>query len=453
MNDDLLKYIRNEKDISEYKISLLEKGEMKQYKCRLLAAENEFIEYPFEKMVVENLAEMKEAMLLFKTDRNEFFKKYENKNALKKRVITNGQINILRKKIEFYESLYKSILDIKIKEINLIQDSYIKGQSNFNVEALESMGIDSLIEAEGAALSKKRARIQILMYCLGRFIYERIKIIKPTVSADLSPDEYDLARKSLDDLLEKAEICIFKHYNNGIVETPLLINGTLGHNNFVHSVYPLVNLLDKYDEDLFVERLLAEDKSFFNNAGRPIRKRFVERGLGVSTPLSRVGNESIKLLYLDLWSKSGVCLSKIMTSIFFNHNRGGRYYKAVPTQPIWSLNDYINNPFLLREVLALVGLEEAPLVSDINFKDKNVISMINKSKAGRIEVDGSVSKMLIAATRSEAEHIKVAYSRIDLLINQIRNDYKGIFGYSVYGEGSVENRISMVKSIRGKRDS
>ena len=50
MKEEFLKYIKNEKDISRYKISLLEKRTNKEYKYRLISIEKDFIDYPFEKM-------------------------------------------------------------------------------------------------------------------------------------------------------------------------------------------------------------------------------------------------------------------------------------------------------------------------------------------------------------------------------------------------------------------
>ena len=47
MNDSILKYIAEEKDIAKYKISLLNKGSKKQYKTRLISIEKDFIDYVY----------------------------------------------------------------------------------------------------------------------------------------------------------------------------------------------------------------------------------------------------------------------------------------------------------------------------------------------------------------------------------------------------------------------
>ena len=175
MNDDFLKYIKDEKDISRYKISLLEERTNKEYKYRLISIEKDFIDYPFEKNSFKDLDELKHAMSLFKTDRSQFERNFSKNIVTKTRLVSDRHISSLKKKNEYYEDFYKYLFDIKIKEINLLQNEYIKSKLK-NADEIIPAGIDSLSETEGVSLAKKRARIQILLYCLSRFIYHKTKI-------------------------------------------------------------------------------------------------------------------------------------------------------------------------------------------------------------------------------------------------------------------------------------
>jgi hypothetical protein len=450
MNENILKYIKNEKDIARYKISLLDKRTNKSYKYRLLSIERDFVEYPFEKLNLKDLDELKDAMSLFKTDRKQFEQKFAKDIVSKTKIISKEQIKILQNKIKYYEDLYIYLLDFKIKEINLLQNEYIKSKFKKANKDISSIGIDSLSEMEGVHLSKKRARIQVLIYCLSRFIYHKIQDIKNAFDLDdISFVSYEKIRKEVDNLFIDIKYKIFKHYNDGINEVPLLINGTLGHNNFVNTIYPLINLMDKHPGNYSIKRLLSKDIDFFDENNSPINKKFIQRGLGIVTPMKRVGNESIKLLYLDLWTKNGISINVIMNKEFFNHMVGDDYFKTIPTMPVWTFNEVIDNKFLLREVLSLLSLDEASLVDEIDFDDPLVLNKINTMNKGRIFICPELSKIFIAATRSESEHIKESCVWIDLLIKEIKDDYKNIFDPTTLKNKERADRMIRVRELNG----
>jgi hypothetical protein len=450
MNDNFIKYIKNEKDISRYKISVLEKRPNKNYTYRLISIEKDFLEYPFEKIDFKDLDGLRNAISLFKIDRGQFEKRFAKNSVFKTIAVSNQQILILKKKLKYYEDLYKYLLDVKVKKINLLQDEYIKSKLKSNNKKDPPIGIDGLTEAEGVHLAKKRARIQILTYCLSRFIYHETKRINDTYDfKDSSFESYENVRKILDNLFVDINHNIYKHYNNGIKEVPLLINGTLGHNNFVHTIYPLVNLMDKYPGNYFVKRILQSDKSFFNKNKIFINKKFVKRGFGIITPMERTGNESITLLYLDLWTDNGISIRSIMEKDFFNYNLNGKYFKTISTKPIWTFNENINNKFLLREALSMLELDQSSLVDEIDFNDPIILDSINKSEKGNISICSESSKIFISATRSESEHIKEAYEWIELLIKEIKNDYKDIFSPITLKDKEREYRMDRVKDIKG----
>jgi hypothetical protein len=287
--------------------------------------------------------------------------------------------------------------------------------------------MDYMLEVEGTALSKARARIQILIYCLARFIHEKTKVIAARIDAGLGPAEFDEVNESLLNFFSDMPHLLFKHYNDGIGQVPLLINGTLGHNNFISATYPLSNIFDKYPGTYNVGRLLGQDKRFFYKPGAYIKKRFVNRGFGIMTPIKRISNESIELLYLDVWSSEGVRLTAIFESDFFNYNNNGIYYKAISTKPVWEWQKLIDNPYLQRELATLLGLD-GPLDGYIDINDEKTISMINNSGKNSVQIEASYSKVMVAATRSESSHIKKAREYVFVLASSIREEFEMSFG-------------------------
>jgi hypothetical protein len=220
---------------------------------------------------------------------------------------------------------------------------------------------------------------------------------------------------------------LFKHYNDGIQQVPMLINGTLGHNGFVSATYPLSNIFDKHAGTYKLERLLGKDEVFFDKFRPRRKKRFVRRGFGVRTPLQRVSNESIELLYLDMWSSGGVRLTSIFESDFFNYDHHGSYHKAISTKPVWEWQSLVDNPYLQRELTTLLGLE-GPLAGPVDIGNKDVISSINNSGKNVVEIDPNFSKIMVAATRSESSHLKRAKEYVDGLASSIKEEFDVTFG-------------------------
>ena len=404
MSDDIIKYISQEKDIAKYRLSLLLKGSKKSYKARLIASEKDFIEYPFERLLLSSISELKDAMNLFRVDRSIFYSKYENTSEIKKRSVTQVEIDRLIEKANYFLEKSISILNNDIKTVNVIQNEYVRSISKIKENDIENHGIDHILKAEGAYVSKARARVQILMYCLARFMNRKAKSLLAKINYNINPEEYDQLRLELNSFLSNLDSQIFKHYNDAIDEVPLLINGTLGHNNFISTIYPLSNALDRYNEDLQLERLLPEDKDFFSASGSFIDKKFVRRGFGVLTGINRIGNESMELLYLDLWSKSGIRLTPIFSTSFFNYKKNDAYYKAVSTRPILEWRHYADNAYLERVLSEFLGILDINHGS-LDITNKKCFEVINNFKKGNIALDMSLSKLLIASTRSESGHI------------------------------------------------
>lgn len=431
MRDEILKHIKDEKDVSRYKISVLKKrAKNKAYKHRLISIEKDFIEYPIEKIEFRTLAEAREAITLFKVSRLEFIAKYGQGKPKERAKINAKERGLLDDKVSFYENKYKNLLEEGIKKLNILEDDFFASQVNALNNLDKSVGPDTLMRVEGASLGKKRARAQILLYCFSRFLYYKVKRIKRFIEKDeISTEEFRDLNFTLDNFLNNYEYGLFNYYNDGIKEVPLIINGTLGHNNYIHALYPLTNLFEKYEYDFCIEKVLDENKKIFNETSLlPSNKKFAKRGYAVITPMQRVGNEAIKLLFLDLWSKSGVCLNEIFTKDFYNQIVDDIYYKAISTVPMWTTGEELGkNKFLFRIIASLLGLEHMPMINEINFKDASIITRINNYYDGNIEICSKSSKILVPTTRSEADHIKTSLARFDLLIKEIREEYISLF--------------------------
>ena len=417
--DSINKFLEEERYIAKYKLELLKKGPDKVYKARLIKKEAAFIDYPFEDLGLESLGSARDAVLLFRADSHLFFEKYSNKSFDKKSLLDIS--DILDKKISFYNNLYKNLLEKKIQSIALARRQ--SGGSNRSLPE-HTDGIDSISSSEGVFASKARARIQILIYCLARTIYHRLSHISKLIDAGEASGQSNLRiiNSKLDDLLLNVRLDIFGHYNNGRREAPLLVNGTIGHNNFINTIYPLIDVFEKHPGSYFLKRTLDQNKLFFNSCGNPVYKRFVERGFSIVTPINRVGNEAANLLYADIWSSNEVRVTEIIENKFFNHKYGGEYFKAISTKPIWDILGSARYAHLNREISIMIGGESPSLDYDLGLKSK-----INSCSGPGLPLSSGLSKMLIGATRSETLHIRDASAYIDLLIYKIKDEYKDIF--------------------------
>ena len=132
------------------------------------------------------------------------------------------------------------------------------------------------------------------------------------------------------------------------------------------------------------------------------------------------------MLYLDLWSDSGVRLSNIFKNSFFNQKIAGEYYKAVATLPVWDWKLSVDNPFLERELAAFLGASK-PLVNGLDTSRGDIYLLINSANLNKISIDCSSSKLLIASTRSEAKHIDDALTYLDSFLGPIKQEIYSSF--------------------------
>lgn len=417
MNDKIKIFLKNEKEISEFKINLFESSGDKGYKHRLIKLEKEFLGFPFEKLPLSSIDEAREATSLFRANRASFNKKY---NIISEEEFDQDiSLSILDRKFSFYDNKYRQIVESEIQE-NFGETKYFNNRN-----------------------SKARARYQVLVCALARNIYVELKKIRHLLDGDIDRKKIGAARSLLDSLADRAFLDAFRHYNDSIEHSYLISQNTPGYNKHIASVYPLSNLTDRYSSDLFVKRVLPKDGKFLDDAGGAIEKNYVRRGISIVTPINRVGNEKMELLYREVYTEFGVCIDDILERDFYNCKIGKEYYKAIPTMPIWNLINKrpTKHMRLVKEIIGIsVDIETGSPSGEF-------IEMIN-SIDPLVKIDRQKSLLLIAGTRSELEKINKAKNAVELLIKNLKEEYSNIF-YSFKKSKENTDRKKKIENIIG----
>lgn len=429
MNSKIEIFIENEKEISAYKLEMLEMLGEKRYKNRLILLEKDFLSYPFLDLKITDLNEMRDAVTLFRIDRDAFSKKYESQNLLDSpRKFTKKDLLKVNSKINWLNEACLTIVNDIIP--NTLRDD---------------------THGKGVFASRHRARVQVILFSLTRYFFLKIKSLeKKLESKDLSYAELLSIDKAADNILKEYDHGAFSFYNESILQLQEILTNTPNENSFIASIYPLKNICNSHTEKLFLERVLDCDKNLLSQTGRPIKRKYIERAYSINTGLSRVGNENVTLLYRSIYSKNGNCLDKLLEKDFYNLNTGSDYKKAISTIPIWKMDKAIFEPELKREVFGLIGTSNIPMVDSVISGEKEIISSINNTCTGRIYIDANLSKIMIGATRTESEKILEAKKHVDLLINSLNREYMQKFiANTIFRKEDSELRKQKVKDIIG----
>jgi hypothetical protein len=450
MNKEIESFISNEREIALYKLEMLQALSGKRYKERLILKEKEFINYKFEDLNIDSLSEMRKAVMLFRVDKASFSLKYEKKDIREAGAPASlKNISDLNSKILYLTDLFLDIVNIHIQKLNFVDNEYLKGYYK-NKYCYAS--IEEVLSEEGVIAAKHRARIQIMLFSLARYIFDTTKkVSKKIESGDLTVAEFLKESKVLDTIFDNYYSNIFCYYNESIEQLPDILKDSRGENRFIGSIYPLKNICNLKDEPFVFRRYLDKDRDILSKTGRPIKKKYTARAYSLDTGISRVGNENIELLYCDLYSSRGNCITGILDKSFYNLSSGSEYTKALSTKPIWEIRESELSEELKREVFKLIGTESVPMNDSILSKDSSVINLINNNCTGTLEIDKSISKILVAATRSESEKIVEAKKYIDLLINSLNKEYMNNFTYSTSVDlKSAKDRKTKVREIIGR---
>ena len=136
-----------------------------------------------------------------------------------------------------------------------------------------------------------------------------------------------------------------------------------------------------------------------------------------------------------------------MNNNFHNTKDGHEYYKAISTLPAWTIISMSLERDLELEVCKLFGSEEESLCAS-SLSNKALVNAINFSD-NSINIDLNRSKILIAATRSEADKINEAKKYIELLIKELKEEYNCKFYIQNDSPDKRESRKEKIKGIIG----
>jgi hypothetical protein len=269
MEQDYLKYLKTEREISEFKIDQLKKSLLNgdPSKKRLLAIEEEFVSIPFEN-IASNLSDLLSAIKIFRESRTAFYDLYSQTQA--------SNID------------YSSLLD------------NAKGRVKQKIKDLE-------IDIAGSKIrpARNKSRLLNIMICILMYLEKtELEISKMNLKIKYSDLNSEILKKYSED--------IFLFYNDIILES---VNFNFLNNNskeLLSEIKPLQNISTDPKDNFF---------SILNTKTRG-------RGLfGFFIPAKHIGREILRPYYLKLYDEDGLNISKLFSynpkSILLNDE----YYK------------------------------------------------------------------------------------------------------------------------------
>jgi hypothetical protein len=486
--NNIAKYIKNEKDISRCKMSILESiSELSISKKRILGMEASFIEFPFEEMDFSNIDEAERAMLLYRSYRSLFNKKYSVCSSSKVAFEEDKSFRVsslrslvfnLYKKILFLNKSSKEFMSSKAEEVNLVQDKMffdeltdylsLKGKrDDVYISNLYKRKIDYLTSVEPITIAKKRARVQAILVSLGMFISSRLSKVGlrgtykhitssegelGRVSAILNDEFYsDVIRlnEEVNCIVEDIDFNLFKNYNLAIEHLTCCLEGTMGYNKYLKKLYKLENVFSIREDNvfpIFKNNLKIDSFMVTNTRG----------GHGTASgryamvlPLSRVGNEKIYPFYYNIISDN--CdISSLFRNKFFNTNcsdldNNNRYYKSMMLRESSELEMLAGASPELGSILNKVGASKA-----LSCNGECVKNLLNsKEKNGNfIPIDINNSCIYISKTRTDGEMIHSAAKIANIRVDNFKADYFGIaFSYNDIIVDRIKNRKDKIFSL------
>jgi hypothetical protein len=451
--ENILRYIKNEKDISRYKISKIKNRKViTPSQKRILSIEMEFAALPLEEMEFEDVADVAAAISIYRNSRVSFYKTYNIfKNVCSdKERLTSAVIE----KLTFIRNRGLELMSTRVQEINPVQSSdfyfdLVKRQSikngtsiDFEKRSLDLMTLDMLISIEPSTISKKRARTQVSIYSIGKYLYE--EAIKLKISDGLSLESLRDISLEADNIIDKTRFNIFKYYNFALKILPSILKNTMGENYYISKLHELQNVLDfeairvkdcspifsHNSFDMANPRLgnisfslkKVINSTLERDSGRGIRNRVY----GVLLPIPRKGSEKMSLLYkniiIDGTSVESMFSDSISNVMALNNNGEEEYFKAVLMEPLWTLVSLAKSDVSSKSILTKLLSVEKDYFGSINFNDKSMIDKINNTHTGFLELS-SKSIVLIPKTRSEEEGLSEIFPILHSKISEIRDDY------------------------------
>ena len=268
MKDDSLKeYIEREKSLAEFKIKALQRTD-KPYRERLINKERSLINFDFFSLNISDLAELKSAVSLFKTNKNKFLNDY----------------GVVRNK-EYLKLSERILSDVK----NVSVDEQTGSISGFIFPSLKDKDMFKSDGSLKTVFLKRVTYMKLLKYFLQDIIKEK--------------------KLSLED-----------------------INGSIYFNIFekMHN-FKDYKFIDKLSIDLDVSEriidLFSDLFTAYSSSEFFVVKKTENTNLLV-LPIRHKGNEKIRPLYLEIYNKNS---NKIILKDckFSNYFKDGEYWKCL----------------------------------------------------------------------------------------------------------------------------
>lgn len=450
MNEEIASYIETEKELSKYNITMLSRGEQTPAKRRLIEIEKDFIAIPFNKISLQTVKDAEEAVNLYRQSRRLFYLKYDLNN-------TEKLISKISKKVMFLDQLSANLIKKRIIEVNPVQDKdiyeelveHFSDKKNIPTkearDSLKHKTIDELLDIEPSVIAKKRARLQTILYSLGRYIQDFVDYdldLEREVNSD-----FNLVNHKIDNFVFNLEKHAFCFYNESLHTVPKKIASTMGKNVYIERIYSLDNVFSFYKHahththvytfGKKVELSLNKPKlgniyygyknilnhSYSKDSDRESKGKV----FGIIFPIERVSREKMTPMHIEIYA-SGIDITDMFCSSISNirvFNEHGKkiYYKGILMKPTWQLLKMSEESMEYRYILSV--LFDEPIDNFEKFNDKKFITHLNTKETPFIGIDAS-SQILIPKTRSEEKYLEDIAPLLGKRILEIKNDYKNI---------------------------
>jgi hypothetical protein len=451
--ENILKYIKTEKDVSIYKISKIEsrKNQTPSQK-RILSIEKEFVSLPLEEMGLEDIADVAAAISIYRNSRVSFYKTYSIlREIYEDRDKFASEIEV---KLDFIKAKGLELMTTRVQELNPVQSSEfyfdlvkrqaLKNDTSIDLEkrSLDQMTLDELLEIEPSTISKKRARTQAAVYSIGRYMYEEASVIEIPEGSNF--ETLESISHQTDRIIDDIKFNIFKYYNLALKILPQTLKKTMGVNSYLSKLHELQNVLDfnivKTQECTPVEShksyksgipklgniSFGLKKVISTTIEKDLGRKVKNRVYGVLLPIPRKGNEKMSLLYKDVFvddtNISYMFFDSISNIKAINDDGDEEYFKALLMEPLWMLLELSNSKPSGKKVLSELLLIEKDKIGNINFNDKDIISKINNTHTGFLKISDN-SVVLVPKTRSEEEGLLEIFPILHSKIFEIKEDY------------------------------
>jgi hypothetical protein len=451
--ESILRYIKNEKDISRYKVSKIEsRKSLTPSQRRILSIEREFVSLPLEEMRFEDVADVAAAISIYRNSRVSFYKTYD----ILRTVYADREklASMVGAKLNFIRDTGLELMTTRVQELNPVQSSEfyfdlvkrqaIKNDTSIDLEkrSLDLMTIDMLLEIEPSTISKKRARTQAAIYSIGKYLYEESLKIK--IDGSFTLKNIKSASAEIDLIVDNIKFNIFRYYNLALKTLPTSLAQTMGRNPYLSKLHELQNVLN-FDQ-VAVQECEPISKHSSYDSGEPklgnisfgLKKaisltlekdsgrKVKNRVYGILLPIPRKGSEKMSLLYKDIVvdgiSIGPMFFDSISNVKAINKDSEEEYFKALLMQPLWMLVDLASSDISSKEMLSKLLLIEKDDFGNINFNDKDTISKINNTHTGFLEISKN-SVVLVPKTRSEEEGLSEIFPILHSRISEIKEDY------------------------------